>query len=193
MPRPVAVAVTGGIGAGKSEALRAFARHGAATASSDDVVHRLLAEDAEVRDAVRKRWGDAVFDGAGAVDRSRVAERVFADRAELEWLEGLLHPRVVREYVAWREDQDAWLTVTEVPLLYETGGEKRFDKVVVVTAPADVRARRRRPADERESRLLPEEEKVARADYVYENTGSLEDLDRFVGHVVEDLSRSSGG
>jgi len=82
-----------------------------------------------------------------------------------------------------------WLTVTEVPLLFETGGEKRFDKVVVITAPAGVRATRRRPADERETRLLPEEEKAARADYVYENTGSLEELDRFVAEVVEDLSR----
>jgi dephospho-CoA kinase len=76
-----------------------------------------------------------------------------------------------------------------VPLLFETGGEKRFDRVVVITAPADVRATRRRPADERETRLLPEEEKAARADYVYENTGSLEELDRFVAEVVEDLSR----
>jgi len=183
------VAVTGGIGAGKSEALRAFAQHGAATASSDEIVHGLLAGDAEVKRAIRERWGDAVFNGDGAIDRSRVAERVFADRDELAWLEALLHPKVVQKYVTWREDQNAWLTVTEVPLLFETGGEKRFDKVVVITAPAEVRATRRRPVDERETRLLPEEEKAARADYVYENTGSLEELDRFVAEVVEDLSR----
>jgi dephospho-CoA kinase len=192
LPRPVAVAITGGIGAGKSEALSAFARHGAATASSDEIVHRLFAGDAEVRAGLRERWGDGVFDG-GAVDRAGIAERVFADREELAWLEALLHPRVMREYLAWREDRDEWLTVTEVPLLYETGGEERFDKVVVITAPPAVRAARRRLADEREARLVPEEEKVARADYVYENTGSLQELDRFVADVVEDLSRSSGG
>jgi dephospho-CoA kinase len=189
LPRPVAVAVTGGIGAGKSEALRAFARHGAATISSDAIVHRLYDADDEVQSALRDRWGGAVFDGDGAVDRARIAERVFADPGELAWLETLLHPKVVREYHAWREDQDGWLTVTEVPLLYETGGETRFDKVVAITAPAQVRAARRKTADEREARLLSEEEKAARADYAYENTGSLEELDRFVAEVVEDLSR----
>jgi dephospho-CoA kinase len=189
LPRPVAVALTGGIGAGKTEALRAFERHGAATASSDEIVHHLLADDPEVHSAVRERWGDGVFGDDGAIDRARVADRVFADRDELAWLEALLHPRVVREYVGWREDQQTWLTVTEIPLLYETGGETRFDKVIVITAPAEVRSARRPLADGREARLLPEEEKAARADYVYVNTGSLEELERFVAGVVEELSR----
>ena len=192
MPRPVSVAITGGIGAGKSEALKAFARHGAAVASSDEIVHRLLGEDEEVRVAVRERWGDAVFDGEQAIDRARVAERVFADRAELDWLEGLLHPRVVREYEAWKADQTGALAVVEIPLLYETGGEKRFDRVVAITAPAEVRRERRRPTDARETRLLSDEEKAARADYAFVNTGSLEELDRFVARVVEELARSVG-
>jgi dephospho-CoA kinase len=189
LPRPVSVAITGGIGAGKSEALQAFARHGAAVASSDEIVHRLLAEDEEVREAVRARWGDEILGEGGEIDRGRVAARVFGDRDELAWLEGLLHPRVVREYLAWRDEQTAPLTVTEVPLLYETGGETRFDRVVVITAPTEVRTARRAQADEREARLLPDEEKVARADYAFENTGSLDELDLFVARVVEELSR----
>ena len=95
MRRPLAVAVTGGIAAGKSEALAAFARHGAAVASSDEIVHRLYREDAELKQALRERWGERVFAG-GEVDRAAVGRIVFADRAELSWLERELHPRVVR-------------------------------------------------------------------------------------------------
>ena len=95
MARPIAVAITGGIGAGKSEALAAFARHGAAVISSDDIVHRLLREDVSVRDALRERFGDQVFGEDGDVDRSALAEIVFADREALDWLEALLHPLVL--------------------------------------------------------------------------------------------------
>jgi dephospho-CoA kinase len=77
--------------------------------------------------------------------------------------------------------------VVEIPLLYETGGESRFDAVVVVTAPSEVRAARREGLAGREARLLPDEEKMRLADYAFVNDGSLEDLDAFVGEVVEAL------
>ena len=191
--RPVAVAVTGGIGAGKSEALKAFARHGAAVISSDEIVHELLRSDPEVQDAVRERWGASLVGSDGAVDREGVAGIVFADRRELQWLEGLLHPRVVATYLRWREklaelpDPPA-VCVTEVPLLYETGGEARFDKVVVITAPTKLRRARSEVAtDDRESRLIADREKVERADYSYKNVGTVEELDAFVGSVMHDL------
>ena len=190
----MAVAVTGGIGAGKSEALRAFARHGAAVISSDDIVHELLRSDEQVRDAIRERFGDEVFGPDGQIDRSRVADRVFADAGELDWLERLLHPRVIAGYLRWRDElaqrPDApRVTVTEVPLLYEVGGDRRFDVVVVITAPSEVRIERElRPMQDRERRLIPDEQKVERADFAYVNDGTLEDLDRFVGGVVEELS-----
>lgn len=180
--------MTGGIGAGKSEALKSFARHGAATSSSDEIVHGLLREDGEVHEALRERWGEHVL-GANGADRAAIAEIVFADPDELTWLEELLHPKVVREYLAWREEQDAPVAVTEVPLLYETGGEDRFDYVVVVTAPPDVRAERSRVrADARESRLIPDEEKVRRADFAYVNDGTLAELDAFVADVLARLA-----
>jgi dephospho-CoA kinase len=195
VPRPVSVALTGGIGAGKSTALEAFRRHGAATMSSDEIVHRLYREDADVRAAVRDRFGDAVFGEDGEVDRARLGPLVFADPEALKWLEALLHPKVVQEYTAWRTELERSasppsLIVIEIPLLFETGGESRFDKVVVITAPAEVRAARRGPSAERDSRLLPDEEKVRRADFAYENTGTPEELDRFVAGIVEELSRS---
>jgi dephospho-CoA kinase len=192
--RPVAVAVTGGIGAGKTEALEAFARHGAAVASSDQIVHRLLRDDEDVKRAVVERFGEELLDGSGAVDRAALGRIVFADRRQLDWLEALLHPRVVREYAAWREElggrpDPPRVAVVEVPLLYETGGEARFDKVVVVTASPDLRAARTGvvDADVRAQRLLPDEEKVRRADFAYVNDGSLTDLDAFVAEVLERL------
>ena len=189
MRRPLAVALTGGIAAGKSEALQAFARHGAATISSDDVVHRLYREDEELRTALRERWGDGVFHD-GEVDRAEIGLIVFADRAELAWLEAELHPRVRQAVDAWLAEQTADVAVAEIPLLYETGGEARFDRVVVVTAPPEVREARRGRAADREARLVPEEEKVRRADFSYVNDGSLEELDAFVAGVLEELRRS---
>ncbi len=189
MQRPLAVALTGGIAAGKSEALQAFARHGAAVISSDDVVHRLYREDEGLQAALRKRCGDRVFRD-GEVDRAEIGRIVFADRAELAWLESELHPRVRAATEEWLAEQTADVAVAEIPLLYETGGEVRFDRVVVVTAPPEVREARRGPLADREDRLVPEEEKLRRADFTYVNDGSLEDLDAFVGGVLEELRRA---
>jgi dephospho-CoA kinase len=189
VPRPVSVAITGGIGAGKSEALKAFARHGAATISSDAIVHRLLREDEEVKRAIVDALGRVVLRG-GQIDRSRVAKIVFRDRDKLAFLEQLLHPRVSAAYLHWREQQTAPVTATEVPLLFEAGSEASFDAVVVITAPPEARrARTAAATEDRERRLIPDEEKVARADYAYVNDGTLDELDAFVAGVVEALTK----
>jgi dephospho-CoA kinase len=191
--RPLSVAVTGGIGAGKSEALAAFARNGAATISSDEVVHELY-EDDDVREALRKQYGKDVFAADGSVDRAAVGDVVFADEAELLWLERLLHPLVMARTEAWRDELSRQadppdLAVNEVPLLYETGSERRFDFVVAISAPDELRAERAAERlDERERRLLPDEEKLRRADFAYVNDGSLDDLDAFVADVVRTLT-----
>jgi dephospho-CoA kinase len=187
--RPLAVALTGGIAAGKSEALQAFARHGAAVISSDEVVHRLYREDEGLQELLRERWGERVFHD-GEVDRAEIGRIVFADRAELAWLESELHPRVRAATQDWLAEQTTDVAVAEIPLLYETGGEARFDRVVVVTAPPEVREARRGDVADREDRLVPEEEKLRRADFTYVNDGSLEDLDAFVAGVMEELRRS---
>jgi len=191
--RPVAVAITGGIGAGKSEALRAFARHGAATVSSDEIVHHLLVRD-DVRDRVASRLGGGVVDpGTGKLDRQAIATVVFNDRDALEWLEELLHPLVSAEYLRWRDQLAALpdappVCVTEVPLLYEAGADSRFDKVVLVTAPRKLRDMRTEGRSlGREERFIPDAEKRKRADYVFVNTGSLEELDEFVASVMSRL------
>jgi dephospho-CoA kinase len=191
--RPIAVAITGGIGAGKSEALKAFARHGAATVSSDEIVHHLLLRD-DVKSAIVQRMGNGILAPSGEIDRGALGTVVFNDRDALTWLEELLHPLVSAEYLQWREAlaglPDApKVCVTEVPLLYETGGDARFDKVVVITAPTKLRRMRSDLAtEERESRLIDDKEKVARADFSYRNIGTPEELDAFVASVMRSLA-----
>ncbi len=126
----------------------------------------------------------------GEVSRAKVGEIVFADRAELDWLESVVHPRTVEAQRRWREEQTAPLVVVEIPLLYETGADERFDAVLVVTAPSETRTARSSVEDltERERRLIPDEEKARRADFVYVNDGTLEELDEFVRGVVERLT-----
>ena len=194
MPRPLAVAITGGIGAGKSTALASFRRHGAATVSSDEIVHHLLATDPDVKEALVERLGEDILGADGVPDRERIAHRVFKDREALDFLEQLLHPLVSREYMTWRDQLAALpdppeVCVTEVPLLYEVGAETRFDKVVVVTAPTKLReARRGGRTDDREVRLIPDREKAKRADFTYVNTGSPEELDAWVAEVMATLT-----
>jgi dephospho-CoA kinase len=191
--RPVSVAITGGIGVGKSTALQLFERHGAATVSSDEIVHHLLRTDPEVQREIIDRLGSDVLDENGEIDRARVGQKVFRDLKLLAWLENLLHPRVAATYLEWRDrlaeipDAPA-VTVTEVPLLYEAGGETRFDVVVALTASPRIRERRGRPVPgDRAGRQLPDDEKMRRADFSYVNNGSLEDLDAFVGGVMSQL------
>jgi dephospho-CoA kinase len=130
----------------------------------------------------------------GTSDRKAVREQAVGDRDALIWLEALLHPRVIERTEAWRDELSRLpdppeLAVNEVPLLYEAGAEGRFDAVVVITAPRELRADRAGDRlDEREERLIPEEEKVRRADFAYINDGSLEDLDAFVADVVRRLT-----
>jgi dephospho-CoA kinase len=180
------VGLTGGIAAGKSEALRALDRLGAATLSSDEVVHELQTTG-EVREALIERFGDAVAPD-GQVDRGAVAEVVFGDDEHRKWLEGLLWPRVGERIAAWREEQDRAdprprAAVVEVPLLFEAGMEAAFDRTIAVVADESTRseragARGHRGVESRTSRQLSQDEKARRADVVVRNDGSLDDLER---------------
>jgi dephospho-CoA kinase len=188
------VGLTGGIGAGKSEALAAFARLGAATLSTDQVTHELLA-DPEVRDALIERWGEGVAPD-GEVDRGRVAEIVFADSGELAWLESQLHPRVGAHVLGWREQLEPGteVAVVEVPLLFEAAMENAFDATVAVVADDRVRERRLRERGQaglagREDRQLDQDEKSNRADHVLRNDGTLEELERAAATVLEEIGR----
>lgn len=189
---PAFVALTGSVGAGKSSALETLERLGSETVSSDAIVHELLAT-AELRDLLVSRWGESVARD-GLIDRSRVAEIVFRDPGELEWLESQLHPRVGERIASWREalDPDTRVAVVEVPLLFESGMESLFDAVVSVIAPRAVREERAagRGLGElggRGGRQLPDDEKAARSDFVVRNDGTLSDLEAKLGELLPEL------
>ena len=186
------VGLTGGIAAGKSEALKALERLGAATLSSDAVVHELLTTG-EVRDQLIERFGDDVAPG-GQIDRGKVADQVFGDDERREWLEGLLWPRVGRRIFEWRtaldeQDDPPRAAVVEVPLLFEAGMEPGFDATIAVVADESVReeraaARGHAGVASRTARQLSQEEKSQRADYTVRNDGSLDELETKLSVVL---------
>jgi dephospho-CoA kinase len=190
------VGLTGGLGAGKSTALAALERLGAATLSTDAVVHELYATD-EVRDAVVERWGGEVAPG-GVVDRSAVARHAFGSDEDRAWLEGLLWPRVGARVQAWREAEAARTPpppalVVETPLLFEAGLERQYDATLVVVADERIRAERaaargHAAVDERAARQLSQEEKATRADHVVRNDRDLTALEQELSRVLEKLS-----
>lgn len=191
---PLTIGLTGGIAAGKSEALAAFERLGAKTISSDAVVHELL-DSEPLLGCLRERWG-AEIAAEGRVDRTKVGEIVFADPEELSWLEAQIHPLVGARIGAWLASLPAAteIAVVEVPLLFESGMDGVFDTTVAVVASDPVRreraeARGHALVDEREARQLDQETKAARAEHTIANEGSLEDLERQLSALIEKLRR----
>jgi dephospho-CoA kinase len=191
---PLTIGLTGGIAAGKSEALAAFARLGASTLSSDAVVHELLDSEPLLGRLV-ERWG-ADIAPAGRVDRNRIGEVVFADPEQLNWLEQQIHPLVGERIGAWLGDlpDDGEFAVIEVPLLFESGMDRAFDTTVAIVTDDDVRreraaARGHALVDEREARQLAQGEKAERAEHTVRNDGSVEDLERALSALIEKLRR----
>lgn len=190
------VGLTGGLGAGKSTALEALERLGAATLSTDAVVHELYESD-EVRDAVVERWGAEVAPG-GVVDRSAVARRAFASDEERAWLEGLLWPKVGERVAAFREqavnaDPPPRAAVVETPLLFEAGLDGMYDATIAIVADEAVRAERARArgheaVDERAKRQLSQEEKAGRATFAVRNDGAVQSLEAALEDVLDALA-----
>jgi dephospho-CoA kinase len=190
--RPLTIGLTGGIAAGKSEALAAFGRLGAETISSDAVVHELL-ETEPLLPRLTGRWGEEVAPG-GTVDRERIGSIVFADREELAWLEAQVHPLVGERIGGWLGalPEGAEVAVVEVPLLFESEMEGVFDTTVAVVAGEQLRRRRveargQALVEGREARQLEQSEKAARADHVVENDGSIEELERRLSALLGTL------
>ncbi len=187
------IGITGGMACGKSAAAEVFRRSGFGCVDCDEIVRELLAEKRDVCRAVRERFGDSVMDSKGAVSRSALAEVVFASSDDLDWLENLLHPKVIG---IWQERTAAGpepMWAVEIPLLFEKGLEKHVDVTVCIAASPRVQRERLRlrgmndeQANSRTYRQYSIEVKMELADHVVLNDGS----ERFLREQVLDLIRN---
>jgi dephospho-CoA kinase len=200
------IAITGGVGTGKSTVARMFAELGAEVLDADQIARDVVAVGAPAWEELRRLYGPDYFNENGELNRSKLAQLVFADPEERRRLDGIIHPRVEAELkarVAELARRGAALVLVEVPLLFETGREAAFDRVIVVAAPEADQVRRLRARDHRgeaeirgilaaQWRLA---DKVARGDYVVDNGGELSFTEQQVKNIWGELKNQldSGG
>jgi dephospho-CoA kinase len=196
----VKVAVTGGIGTGKSVVLSEFAACGASVVDADALVHEALRAGTPAAAEIRRRFGAGVMAPGGDVDRGRLGTIVFQDEDARRDLEAILHPAVYRAIEAWmsaREAEGTAVAVAEIPLLFETGHAGDFDRVVVTACDGEEQVRRtvgrsgmtEADARRRIAAQWPLAEKVRRADYVISTDGTIEATRRETRSVWEALRR----
>lgn len=198
-PRLLRVALTGGIATGKSYCLTRFAELGVPTVDADVLAHRAVAPGTAGFEAVVTRFGADVLHPHGEIDRARLGQIVFADERARRDLEAITHPIIYEAIRDWFANIEAGgtarLAIADIPLLYETGHDRDFDRVVVAACPSAVQlarlmARNRLTEDEARLRLasqMPIEEKMRRADYVIDTSGTKADTDIRVRDVWRSL------
>lgn len=186
------IAVTGAASSGKSSVCRFFREWGAYTVSADEIVHKLLSPQSITGQKVVELLGQSVIHNNN-IDRQRVAERVFNEPALLQKLEEILHPAVYKEmeneYEKAQNSSDCTLFVAEIPLLYETGGEKFFDAVIAMNTPEALCKMRSKSPDyeKRMARQWPAEKKLEMAPYRLNNDGDLETLKKETAKLYQQL------
>jgi dephospho-CoA kinase len=192
----VKVALTGGIATGKSYVLDQFRRRGVPCLDADVLAHGVMAAGTEATQAIATRFGPDFLDADGAVDREKLGPIVFADESARRDLEAIVHPAVYRAITAalraFALIGGPPLAVVDVPLLYETGHQSEFDRVIVTACPVEVQIRRLagRGLSEADARLrvaaqLPTDDKASRADFVIRTDGSYEETDRQVEQILQ--------
>jgi dephospho-CoA kinase len=195
------IAITGGAGSGKSTVARMFRELGAEVLDADAAAREAVAVGQPAWQELRRLYGEDYFNPDGSLNRSKLAQRVFGDPEARRRLDGLIHPLVAEELKARGaelERRGVKVVLVEVPLLFETGRETAFDRVIVVAAPEAERIRRLRDRDgrgETEIRGIlaaqwPLNDKVARADYVVDNGGELARTEQQVKNIWEKLKKS---
>ena len=194
------IALTGGIATGKSYVLDQFRRHGVPTLDADELAHGVTAAGTEATAAIAARFGADILAADGAVDRKKLGPIVFADAAARRELEAIVHPAVHRAVAVGIRAFELLgdpLAIVDVPLLYETGGEKGFDRVIVTACSVDLQIARlvergltEAAAHQRIAAQWPTAEKTARADFVVKTDGTYEETDQQVRRVMKELARS---
>ena len=195
-PGKSVIGLTGGIACGKSSVLEIFARNGWGAISTDKLAGEILTSDKQVADLLLGRWGKAVFDERGIVDKKQIAEIVFSKPHERSWLEEVLHPLIRTAWMAEIETVENPLLVVEIPLLFENDLQSHFVQTISTFAPRKVQLERLRErglstsqANARIDAQLPGERKAELADVVFLTSGSLDFLER---QVLSFLSSFSG-
>jgi dephospho-CoA kinase len=192
------VGLTGGIATGKSHVRAVFEALGVPTIDADVLAHQAVAPGSDAFEAVKARFGDAVLDPTGALDRRKLGSVVFADTQARKDLEALIHPGVVKAIERWFSSLDAQahpFAIADVPLLYEAGRERDYDVVIVTACELATQIRRVMARDgitESEARQriaaqLPIEEKIRRADHVIRTDGLLASTNAQVHEVYRQL------
>lgn len=190
------VALTGGIGSGKSLAGQYFSELGAVVVDSDQLSRDVIERGTDGFDEVLARFGDAILTN-GEIDRKKLGEVVFSNPQSREDLENIIHPRVreaFAEIVESAEETD--IVINQIPLLVETDGADRFDRVITVISTLELRIERLKkrglPSYEITKRIdaqVSDQERIDIADFIIENNGSEDDLLREVESVFEELQR----
>lgn len=191
------VGITGGIGSGKTTVCKLLERFGVPVYYADDRAKWLMHYKENVKAQLIAAFGEEVYNEEGELDRAYLASLVFKDQNQLNQLNSIVHPAVHEDGIAWQAEQEAAgasYTIKEAALLFETGSYKELDKIVVVTAPEEVRIQRVLQREDttveqikaRIQKQMPQEEKVKRADYVIEN-GAWESLNISVSELHEKL------
>jgi len=191
------VGITGGIGSGKSTVCRLFEKFGVPVYYADDRAKWLMNHQEDLKDKLKESFGAAVYNAEGLLDRAYLAEIVFKDSAKLAILNSIVHPAVFEDGEEWQREQEASgaiYTLKEAALLFETGSYLHLDRIIVVTAPEDIRIKRVMERDNtmeeavraRISKQMPQEEKEKRADYIITNI-AWETLNIQISEVHEKL------
>lgn len=196
----IRVALTGGIATGKSFCLARFADRGVPVINADQLAHDAIAPGTTGHTAVVQRFGAGVVDDAGAINRRALARIMFDDVKARRDLEALIHPVVYRAIDYWFAelgDKGAAIGIAEIPLLYETGREIDFDRVIVAACPPAMQIERlmarsalsQAEAKQRIDAQLPIDAKAGRADFVIDTSGSVEETESQISAVFEELLR----
>ncbi|MBS1911533.1 MAG: dephospho-CoA kinase [Bacteroidetes bacterium] len=197
----ILVGLTGSIGSGKSAVAGVFEECGIPVLRADSIAKELMENDPELREEIRAAFGDAAYDADGHLSRRFLADAIFGDPAKLETMNGLVHPRTIAEQgVRARRlvDGGERVVACEAALIFESGGESRFDYIVVVDADPALRMSRAAERDSataeevarRDAAQIPAERKVEMADFVIQNNGSMDDLRRnarFIATILKSL------
>lgn len=180
MSSPLQVGITGGIGSGKSLVCRIFATLGVPVYDSDSRAKILMTTDGILTGQIRKEFGNLSYNSDGTLNRKFIGEVVFQDDSMRQILNRLVHPRVAVDYKQWLSAQSYAYVLKEAALLIETGSYKELDKIIVVTAPDELRIKRVLERDAHRSEKdvrdimnsqMPQHENAAKADFVVTNDG----------------------